>query len=67
MQNDPTAHFADAQAARLAEQIAALIHAADCERWLEWYGRESERDRHRANADMIMEQLRLTSMAWRNE
>lgn len=67
MSDQHSKHFANAQAAHLAEQIAALIHSADCERWLSWYGPEEDRTRHDANADMIMEQLRLSSIAWGDE
>lgn len=64
MHTNPTRHFDQAQAERDVKHIRALITAADAERWLEWHGPEAERARHKANADMMIEQLRLLGIGW---
>lgn len=48
-------------------RIDALIHAADCERWLAWHGPVSERAQHAAEADALIEQLRRVGIEWAEE
>jgi hypothetical protein len=64
MSDQHTQHFDQAQTERDAAHIRALIAAADAERWLEWHGPSDEQLRHKANADMMLEQLRLLSIGW---
>lgn len=48
----------------LSTRIAALIHAADCARWLSWHGPESERAAHAVEADRLVKELQQMGVAW---